>query len=72
MILIDNNTMRGKRFVILSAFAASLGGLLFGFDAAVISGAEKTIQQWFNLSGFWHGALTPSFLPVWHPCIKIK
>jgi len=47
--------MKGKYYVILSAFTASLGGLLFGFDTAVISGAEKTIQQLFNLNGFWHG-----------------
>jgi MFS family permease len=47
--------MNGNRYVILSAFIASLGGLLFGFDTAVISGAEKTIQQLFNLDGFWHG-----------------
>ena len=47
--------MRGNTYVILSAFIASLGGLLFGFDTAVISGAEKTIQQLFNLDGFWHG-----------------
>ncbi|HET6558996.1 MAG TPA: sugar porter family MFS transporter [Prolixibacteraceae bacterium] len=47
--------MKGNRFVILSAFTASLGGLLFGFDTAVISGAEKDIQQLFNLDGFWHG-----------------
>lgn len=47
--------MKGNKYVILSAFAASLGGLLFGFDTAVISGAEKTIQQVFGLNGFWHG-----------------
>lgn len=47
--------MKGNTYVILSAFIASLGGLLFGFDTAVISGAEKTIQQLFNLDGFWHG-----------------
>jgi sugar porter (SP) family MFS transporter len=47
--------MKGTRFVIFCAFTASLGGLLFGFDTAVISGAEKTIQQLFNLDGFWHG-----------------
>ena len=47
--------MKNNKYVILSAFAASLGGLLFGFDTAVISGAEKTIQQVFDLSGFWHG-----------------
>jgi sugar porter (SP) family MFS transporter len=47
--------MKNNRFVYFSAFTASLGGLLFGFDTAVISGAEKTIQQLFNLNGFWHG-----------------
>jgi len=47
--------MKGHKYVIISAFIASLGGLLFGFDTAVISGAEKTIQQLFNLDGFWHG-----------------
>ncbi len=47
--------MKGNKYVILSAFTASLGGLLFGFDTAVISGAEKTIQQVFELNGFWHG-----------------
>jgi len=47
--------MKSARYVIISAFIASLGGLLFGFDTAVISGAEKTIQQLFNLDGFWHG-----------------
>jgi sugar porter (SP) family MFS transporter len=47
--------MKGRRYVIISAFIASLGGLLFGFDTAVISGAEKTIQQLFKLDGFWHG-----------------
>jgi sugar porter (SP) family MFS transporter len=47
--------MKGNKYVVISAFIASLGGLLFGFDTAVISGAEKTIQQLFNLDGFWHG-----------------
>jgi len=37
------------------AFVASLGGLLFGFDTAVISGAEKAIQQVYGLSDFAHG-----------------
>lgn len=42
------------------ALIASLGGLLFGFDTAVISGAEKAIQELFNLNNFWHG-FTVSF-----------
>ena len=37
------------------AFVASLGGLLFGFDTAVISGAERQIQAVFGLSDFAHG-----------------
>jgi len=47
--------MKANKYVIFCAYTASLGGLLFGFDTAVISGAEKTIQQLFNLDGFWHG-----------------
>ena len=34
---------------------ASLGGFLFGFETAVISGAEKIIQELWNLNSFWHG-----------------
>ena len=44
------------------AFVASLGGLLFGFDTAVISGAEKDIQQVYNLSDFLHGFTMSSAL----------
>ncbi|MBI9058331.1 MAG: sugar porter family MFS transporter [Labilibaculum sp.] len=42
-------------YVFICALIASLGGLLFGFDTAVISGAEKSIQEIFELDGFWHG-----------------
>ncbi|MDR1527561.1 MAG: sugar porter family MFS transporter [Dysgonamonadaceae bacterium] len=45
--------MKKKMFYI--AFVASLGGLLFGFDTAVISGAEQAIEKIYGLSGFWHG-----------------
>src|SRR5260221_13597786 len=40
----------------------ALGGFLFGFDTAVISGAEKSIQQLFNLSSFAHGFTISSAL----------
>lgn len=47
------STVKGTMFYI--AFVASLGGLLFGFDTAVISGAEKAIQEIYGLSDFTHG-----------------
>lgn len=37
------------------ALIAALGGFLFGFETAVISGAEKTIQGLWQLTSFWQG-----------------
>ena len=36
-----------RRVLLRSAIVAALGGLLFGFDTAVISGAEQTLQSLF-------------------------
>lgn len=47
------NTVNWYMFYV--AFVAALGGLLFGFDTAVISGAEKSIQTIYGLSDFAHG-----------------
>src|SRR6476620_793168 len=41
---------------------AALGGFLFGFETAVISGAEKTIQKLWSLSSFWQGFTVASSL----------
>ncbi|WP_414696824.1 MFS transporter, partial [Paraflavisolibacter sp. H34] len=41
---------------------AALGGFLFGFETAVISGAEKTIQQLWHLSSGWQGFTVASSL----------
>jgi sugar porter (SP) family MFS transporter len=40
----------------------ALGGFLFGFDTAVISGVEKHIQELFKLSAFQHGFTISSAL----------
>lgn len=38
--------------VVRSAIVAALGGLLFGFDTAVISGTTESLTRVFDLSGF--------------------
>ncbi|RSK37321.1 sugar porter family MFS transporter [Hymenobacter metallilatus] len=44
-----------QRKVFFWSIVTALGGFLFGFDTAVISGAEKAIQQLWGLSAFEHG-----------------
>ena len=45
-----------------NAIVAALGGFLFGFDTAVISGVEKSIQQLWMLSDVAHGFTVASAL----------
>lgn len=47
--------MKSDRRVVAYAIIVALGGLLFGLDTAVISGAEQTVQQLYRLTNFWHG-----------------
>ncbi len=44
------NNQHLSRFVILVSLVAALGGLLFGYDTAIISGAIPMIQNYFNLN----------------------
>lgn len=44
-----------KNSVFAWSLVVALGGFLFGFDTAVISGAEKAIQRYWNLDVFEHG-----------------
>lgn len=54
--------MNSKKYVIYSAVVAALGGLLFGFDTAVISGTTGWLEKSFNLSSFWLGFTVASAL----------
>ncbi len=51
MELIENNRQNMKRYkIFLWAITSALGGFLFGFDTAVISGGEQNIQAMWGLS----------------------
>src|SRR5918994_7485323 len=49
-------------YAVRISLVAAIGGFLFGFETAVISGAEKTIQQLWNLSSGWQGFTVASSL----------
>ena len=63
-----NNETGSKGYLIGIVMVAVLGGLLFGYDTAVISGAEKGLQAFFmNAQDFtyndgWHGFTSASAL----------
>ena len=57
-----------KAYLFSIVLVAVLGGLLFGYDTAVISGAEKGLQAFFmeakdfTYSDGWHGFTSASAL----------
>lgn len=51
-----------KRYLGLITLVASLGGLLFGFDMAVISGVLPFVEKKFDLTAFYEGLFVSSAL----------
>src|SRR4051794_39612346 len=47
-------------YILGISFISALGGYLFGFDFAVISGALPFLRTAFHLSSWWEGFLTGS------------
>jgi MFS family permease len=47
-------------YILGLSFISALGGYLFGFDFAVISGALPFLQQQFGLNAYWQGLATGS------------
>src|SRR5215207_9196346 len=48
------------RYILAISFISALGGYLFGFDFAVISGALPFLKEQFNLNEYWEGFATGS------------
>ncbi|HUQ97364.1 MAG TPA: sugar porter family MFS transporter, partial [Chitinophagaceae bacterium] len=48
------------RYIIMISFISAIGGYLFGFDFAVISGALPFLKVQFGLTAYWEGFTTGS------------
>jgi len=64
----NTQTQGSKAYLIWITFVAVIGGLLFGYDTAVVSGAEQALQQFFQgasdfeYTSFMHGMTSSSAL----------
>jgi len=56
----SNNSKSNHAYIIGISFISALGGYLFGFDFAVISGALPFLRHEFLLDAWWEGFLTGS------------
>src|SRR6478609_3532599 len=58
--MITNNFRFNRSYIMAISFVSALGGYLFGFDFAVISGALPFLQKQFQLNAYWEGFATGS------------
>lgn len=56
----NQNISFNTRYILFISFISALGGYLFGFDFAVISGALPFLRNEFGLNEWWEGFLTGS------------
>ena len=58
----DMSSKPGYRlgYIVVISFISALGGYLFGFDFAVISGALPFLKEQFSLNAYWEGFTTGS------------
>jgi len=61
-INVSSSNMAGSRYVLRISAIAALGGLLFGYDTAIISGAIPFIRQYFHLDEYSLGWAVSSIL----------
>ena len=54
--------MKINAYLLKSTVVAALGGLLFGFDTAVIAGTTHSLTEVYHLTPFWLGFTVASAL----------
>jgi sugar porter (SP) family MFS transporter len=58
--MMSKPTHYNTTYILILSFISALGGYLFGFDFAVISGALPFLKDKFNLTEYWEGFATGS------------
>ena len=60
IVTINGASAVNNSYIVGASFISALGGYLFGFDFAVISGALPFLRDAFGLTAWWEGFLTGS------------
>jgi MFS transporter, SP family, xylose:H+ symportor len=61
LLLMENNQLKiNQGYILAISFISAMGGYLFGFDFAVISGALPFLKEQFAFNEYWEGFATAS------------